>query len=143
MTRLPNAPAHLVLDETLEPALKVTDSIRARNGQKTRVVGFLALFPRSPLISRDTYAINVDQNGVQTSYSLVNFDDPELFAKLQRALEQAWKSDSSHITRGRNTFLNGRVSVAIEGKINMVSPSQANPQIIVDDFSALKINLLE
>jgi hypothetical protein len=137
------SPVHLVLNESMNPPIKVTDSIRARNGQKTRVVGYLALFPRSPLISRDTYAINVDQNGIQTSYTLVNFDNPEIFEKLQRALEQAWKSDTSKISRGRNYFLNGRVSVAIEGKLNMVSPSQANPQIIVDDFKALKIESVE
>jgi hypothetical protein len=136
----PGSPVHLVLNESLNPPIKITDSIRAQNGKQTRVVGYLALFPRSPLISRDTYAINVDQNGIQTSYTLVNFDNPEIFEKLQRALEQAWKSDTSKISRGRNYFLNGRVSVAIKGKLNMVSPSQANPQIIVDDFNALKID---
>lgn len=138
---LPDGITHLELDAgslggsdtQADERLIITDSLRARHNQAVQVTGTLALFPASSLISRDTFAVSVtDSEGFETTFTVVNLEDGDVFEKLQRTLASAWNKHQQGRIRGRNHFLNPSIRVSVAGTLNVVSPSQANPQIVVE-----------
>lgn len=139
---MPGGITHLVL---AGPALAITASLRADHGKATTVEGNLAVFPKSPLISRDTYAISrVDGDGFETTFTLVNLDDRAVFEAAQKKLADAWLTaeNSGAITRGRNHFLNPTVRISVTGTLNVVSAAQANPQVIVSSPEDINVTVV-
>ncbi len=132
----PGGVTHLELDANA-CELQVIESLRQQNGHRVAVTGSLTLFPRSPLITRDTYAVSVAKDGFQTAYTVVNFDNREIFEAAQGLLAQAWQNATQGIERGRNHFVNPSVRVQVTGTLNMVSQDQANPQIVLEDIGGI------
>jgi hypothetical protein len=137
---MPGGLSHLELDRSASNPFQVTSSIRAQNGSEVTLTGTLAMFPKSPLITLDTFALSRQEGGFETTYTLVNLVDPEIFAAIRAKLAAAWDAPSSSITRGRNHFLNSSVKVTARGTLNMVSPSQANPQILIESIDDVVID---
>lgn len=130
--------SHLLLDETLSPAIEVIESLRTAHGTETSVTGHLVLFPKSPLITRDIFGIGTTSDGQTINYTVVNFSNMEVFEAVQKKLQDLWKAHESDVVRGRNYFLIPDLQVTARGRLNVQSPSQANPQIIVEDVASVE-----
>ncbi|MBP0017360.1 MAG: hypothetical protein J7647_07360 [Cyanobacteria bacterium SBLK] len=138
--RHPDRPTHLQLDEAIEKPLIVLDAIAGWHQQPQTLSGHLVQFPQSPQIRFDVYAIDVETDGIHRTFTLVNFEDLDTFQAIRDKLDRIWKENQATITRDRNALINPEVTITATGLINVVSPKQANPQILlktVDDFSVL------
>ncbi|MGZ3741207.1 MAG: hypothetical protein ACXVB9_17640 [Bdellovibrionota bacterium] len=132
----PDSPAHLNLDEKAANPLVVKDSVVALHGKPAALDGELVLFPKSPEIIFNVFALlqHLD-NGLTRQYTLVNFDDPALFKKIREKLQAEWDKFPAYVN-GRNKLVNTKVRVRAKGTFNEIDPGQANPQILlksVDD----------
>jgi len=128
----PGAPTHLNLDKRSADPLRVLERIAVIDGQPLTLEGHLVLFPISPQITRQVYALRVtDARGLSLNYTLVNFDDDEgvAFGEIQAKADGFWKADAAAPTNGRNCFFKTGVKVKAIGTGTVISPNQANPQI--------------
>ncbi len=136
----PNRPSHLELDTTVDKAVEVLAPIAALHNTEATLTGTLVKFPKSPDIVFDVFALlQKDEDQVQMTYTLVNFDDPEVFQAIRKKLADAWDAHKESVTNGRNKLHNPRLKVKAHGKLNVVSPSQANPQILLSTPDDLTI----
>ncbi|HEX4383368.1 MAG TPA: hypothetical protein VH083_10475 [Myxococcales bacterium] len=137
--RRPKEPVHLNLDET-QP-VEVLESIKALNGQKTTIEGALVLFPKSPEIVFNVFAVRQSlQGGLDRQFTLVNFEDPEIFKAVREKLQKAWDDEgSTAYVNGRNKLVSTKIRIRATGTLNDVDPSQANPQILLDSADAVQI----
>lgn len=136
----PKNPTHLVLDEHGDQPLKVLESIRAKHGKPAVVEGALVLFPKSPEIQFNVFAVQEElPAGLKRQYTLVNFDNPELFKKIRAALQKAWDNAPRQYVNGRNKLISTRIRVKATGTFNEVDPNQANPQILLPSEDSLQI----
>lgn len=136
--RHPDRPTHLQLDEAIDKPLIVLDAIAQWHQQPKTLSGHLVQFPQSPQIKFDVYAIDVETDGIHRTFTLVNFENPDTFQAIRDKLAGIWEAHQATITRDRNALINPEVTITATGLINVVSPKQANPQILletVDDFS--------
>ncbi len=134
----PQQPMHLQLDSEVEQPVEVLDAIASLHEQPRTFSGKLVKFPQSPQLNFDVYAIQVETQGVNRTFTLVNFENPEEFKTIRDKLAKIWDSHSETISTGRNMLINPEVIVEATGKINVVSTEQANPQILLqtsEDFS--------
>jgi len=134
----PKEPVHLNLDESFgEKALQVMESIKAQHGKNISIEGRLVLFPKSPEIKFNVFAVEQNlSSGLRRQYTLVNFEDPELFQKIRQTLQTAWDQNPQFVN-GRNKLISTKVRVQVTGVINEIDPSQANPQILIPHLDAL------
>lgn len=133
----PDSPAHLNLDDGAANPLVVKESVRALHGKPAALDGELVLFPKSPEIMFNVFALlqHLD-NGLTRQYTLVNFDDPVTFQKIRAKLQAEWDKFPAAYVNGRNKLVSTKVRVRAKGIFNEVDPGQANPQILlkgVDD----------
>lgn len=129
----PKAPTHWELDRNAEDPLEILDAIVAGHGAPIEKVGALVLFPQSPQIAFDVYALqSMDAHGIAREYTLVNFDDPAMFSAIREKLAKAWREHAGTATHGRNKEVNPTLCVRATGIKNVVAPNQANPQILLD-----------
>jgi hypothetical protein len=138
----PESPKHLVAKpKTKETsALVVLDSIRLFHEKQVSVSGSLVKFPKSPQISTDTYAVLfTDPEGSAVQWTVVNFENPDLFKQVREKLAQLWNSDPTGIINGRNKLINTKVRITVTGTGNIVDPGQANPQILVTTLDQIQI----
>ncbi len=136
----PSQPTHLNLDETSATPVKVLDSIMAKNGQEATIEGELVLFPKSPEISFNVFAVKENlPAGLNRQYTLVNMDDPDVFQKIRDTLQAAWDKYPSDSVNGRNKLVSTRLRVKATGTINEVDPNQANPQILLKSVDSMQI----
>ena len=136
----PNQPVHLNLDDAATEPVKVLDSIQAKNGKPAVMEGTLILFPKSPEIMFNVFAVQESLSaGLTRQYTLVNFDSPDDFAKIRAALQAAWDKYPGQYENGRNKLLSKRVRVKATGVFNEVDPSQANPQILLKSVDSIQI----
>ena len=136
----PNRPTHLVINETAPNPLTVVDSVSALNGKEGTIEGALILFPQSPEIKFNVFAVKQDlQGGLSRQFTLVNFDDPTLFANIRAALQAAWDKYPGDYVNGRNKLVSRKVRVRATGTFNEVSQSQANPQILLKTMQSIEI----
>ncbi|MBW3625324.1 MAG: hypothetical protein KY468_18160, partial [Armatimonadetes bacterium] len=111
-----------------------------QHGKKRTLVGALVMFPQSPQLRFDVYALQTtDPDGTRLDYTLVNFTDPERFARIRQKLENAWKAHAGTAQSGRNKLIQPRLRVRATGVINIQSPQQANPQILLDGPESIEI----
>jgi hypothetical protein len=130
-----SGPIHLVSTN-----IHVLDSILAKHGKPLTVEGQLILYPKSPQISIDVYAVQeVGLTGVALDYTLVNFESPEIFQKIRDKLKVAWDNQAQAVVRARNKLSNPRVRIKAVGIGNVVDPNQANPQILLDGPDSIEI----
>lgn len=138
----PQSPKHLMTKSETEDisAVTVLNSIHDFHEKQVRVSGALVKFPKSPQISTDTYAIlSEDKEGSTIQWTVVNFENPDLFKKIREKMASFWESDLSGVINGRNKLINTKVKVTVTGTGNVVDPGQANPQILVNSLDQIQI----
>jgi hypothetical protein len=137
----PDRPLHLAVNEGATEPLKVLDSIQAKNGKPAVVDGRLILFPQSPEIKFNVFAVEEElSDGLKRQYTLVNFDNPDTFQKLRDMLQKAWDKYPGEYVNGRNKLVSKRLRVKATGTFNEVDPSQANPQILLNSLDSIEIH---
>lgn len=138
--RRPNSPVHLELADVEHP-VEVVDSITALHGQPADVEGALVMFPRSPQVRFDVFAVLQElPGGTQRQYTLVNFEDQERFAAIREKLAAVWSAagrDSA--VSGRNKLVSTKVRVRAKGTFNQIDANQANAQIVLAGPEAIEI----
>lgn len=127
----PSRPTHLRLNVEAEKPVEVLDAIANWHQQEKSLAGKLVKFPKSPQIAFDVYAIEVETRGLKRYFTLVNFTDEKEFQKLRDKLDEIWENNLETATFGRNMLLNPQTIVEVRGIVNVISPEQANPQILV------------
>ncbi len=128
----PPKPTHLQLDTTVEKPLEVIDAIAQWHNQEQTLTGNLVKFPQSPQLKFDVYAIEVDFNRIKRYFTLVNFENIDEFQNIRDKLAKIWDANAATAISGRNMLINPEVNIQARGLINIVSPEQANPQILLD-----------
>ena len=136
----PERPVHLQLADVEQP-IEVVDSVMALHGKPASVEGPLVLFPKSPQVRFNVFAVLEDlPGGAQRQFTLVHFDDDETFAAIRSKAQAAWDAAGADgAVSGRNKLISTRVRVRVTGTYNEVDPNQANAQIILESAEALEI----
>ena len=135
----PQQPTHLKLDLEAEQPLEVIDAIADWRQQRKTLAGKLVKFPQSPQLNFDVYAIEVETQGVNRTFTLVNFNDFDEFQRIREKLAALWDSRMETATSGRNMLINPDLIIEASGLINVVSPEQANPQILLDNVEDIRL----
>lgn len=134
----PGRPVHLALDPDTSDGkkpLQVTESIAKLHDKHIEMEGQLVLFPKSPTINRDVWAVQQKgPDGASRFFTLVNFkaEADGSFRELERIdekLRKAWNEKKDSVQEGRNNFINTGVRVKASGIAKVESQSQANVQI--------------
>ena len=138
--REPACPVHLQLHDLARP-VEVVESVMALHGRPASVEGALILFPKSPQVIFNVFAVLQELPGqLRRQYTLVNFDNPETFQQIREKLQNAWDAgDASAAVSGRNKLMSTAVRVRATGKFNQIDPNQANAQIVLDGPDAVEI----
>ncbi len=138
----PSRPAHLVLAERPD-AVEMLDAILAQHGKPVELQGPLVLYPDSPALLFDIFALHdVDAQGLTRDYTLVNFTDIELFKSMRQRLADTWAAHADESVNRRNKRVSTRIIVRARGTMNMQDPNQANPQILIASPEDLEIEVL-
>lgn len=133
----PKRPTHLVLKSESD-AVVVLDSIARQNGQPIFHCGELVMFPKSPQVKFNVFAIKKDiGDDLFRTYTLINFEDVDLFLALRQKAQEAWDTKPETIIRGRNYYVNPGLIACASGTVNMIDPTQANPQIVIERLEDL------
>ncbi|MDJ0600984.1 MAG: hypothetical protein QNJ37_19330 [Crocosphaera sp.] len=135
----PRKPTHLNLNLNAENPIKMVDKLVAKHGKEETLTGTLVKFPQNPQIKFDVYAIEVMTQGLSRYYTLVNFEDAKKFENIREKLAEIWDNQSDTIESGRNFLINPNIIIEAQGKINMISPQQANPQILLENADKIQV----
>jgi hypothetical protein len=134
----PERPVHLQLRD-VEHAVEVVESVMALHGQPADVEGPLVLFPQSPQVRFNVFAVLQKlPGGMQRQYTLANFEKQETFDQIREKLQKAWDSAPDSVS-GRNKLISTKVRVRARGKFNEVDPNQANVQIVLEGPQSVEI----
>ncbi|HEY9770289.1 MAG TPA: hypothetical protein V6C71_17655 [Coleofasciculaceae cyanobacterium] len=128
----PQRPLHLQLDTTVGQPIEVIDAIAAWNGQPKTLSGNLVKFPQSPQLKFDVYAMEVDTKGIKRYFTLINFENMAEFDNIRQKLANIWDKNAATAISGRNMLINPEVTIEATGLGSIVSPEQANPQILLE-----------
>ncbi len=134
----PQQPLHLKLDTTVEQPLKVIDAIAEWNNQPKTLTGKLVKFPQSPQLKFDVYGMEVDSQGIKRYFTLINFEDVNEFPRIRQKLTKIWNDNAATAVSGRNMLINPQVMIEVSGMGSVVSPEQANPQILLESAERVK-----
>lgn len=134
----PQRPLHLQLDTTLEKPLTVIDAIADWHNQPQTLTGNLVKFSQSPQLKFDVYALEVTTEGIKRYFTLINFDDVAKFEQIRQKLAKIWNDNTDTAIAGRNMLVNPAVTIQATGLGNIISPEQANPQILLDNAEQVK-----
>ena len=132
LKKIPKSPTHLKLNSQVEKPVEVIDAIADWNGKENTLTGSLVKFPQSPQLNFDVYAIEVETQGVKRYFTLVNFENMDEFQNIRNKLARIWDENSATAKLGRNMLINPEITIEAHGQTNIVSPEQANPQILLD-----------
>jgi hypothetical protein len=129
----PGHPTHLIPDPESAQPLVVLERIADLHEKPASVEGNLVLFQQSPEIKFNVFALQqTDADGLIRDFTLLNFEDPELFAKIREKLQKIWDDGSPEgVVSGRNKLVNTRIRVRATGTFNEIDPNQANAQILL------------
>lgn len=129
----PVHPDHLEPDSRVAEPIEVITSLVATHDRPADITGTIVKFPRSPQVLFDVYAIQtVDADGFTLDYTLINFDDTAAFEQIRAKMAEAFQSRAAEAINGRNKLIIPGLRVRAVGRFNVVSPSQANPQILLN-----------
>lgn len=134
----PQQPSHLKLDTEADRPLEVQDAIASWNNKPQTLSGSLVKFPQSPQLKFDVYAMEVDTQGIKRYFTLINFEDMDKFTSIRQKLSQIWDENLDTAVSGRNMLINPQVTIEARGIANIISPEQANPQILLDSVDQVK-----
>lgn len=132
--RIPAHPPHAYLTQPLT----VVDAIASWHNQPKTLTGKLVKFPQSPQIQFDVYGLAVETLGQQRIFTLVNFENPEVFGAIRQRLAMLWDENEGGAIAGRNYLINPSLTLTATGTINVTSPEQANPQILLTNPEAIQ-----
>lgn len=136
----PGRPTHLNLDESAAQPVQVIEAVRTRHGRPASIEGELVLFPKSPEILFNVFAVReLLVAGLNRQYTLVNFTDPVLFRAIREKLQAAWDRHPGAYVNGRNKLVSTRIRVRASGVFNEQDPGQANPQVLLDSIESVEI----
>jgi hypothetical protein len=138
----PKGPTHLVLNtqpgenkkplEVVDYVVKRGDPNAERHQRPIVQEGALVLFPKSPQINRDIWAIEEKgPDGSSRYFTLVNFEVEGEQAKIDHQLRKWWDSSPKTIADGRNKLINRGVTIRASGTLNVEMPNQANAQLFL------------
>jgi hypothetical protein len=139
---IPAQPVHLQLNEEVQDSVKVLQSIISlHQTDASGIQGRLILFPKSPEISLNVFAVEAQMPAnLLRQYTLVNFDDPAVFNAILKKCQQAWDQHPGDYTNGRNKLISKHLQVRIKkGIYNEVDPNQANAQILIKSADDLEV----
>jgi hypothetical protein len=131
----PNHPPHLRLDPAVAEPVEMIDAIAAEHGQPATLTGSLVKFPQSPQLKFDVYGLDVATNDIHRIFTLINFSDMDTFTALRERLAQLWDAQADTAQRDRNSLINPNITLTATGTINVISPDQANPQLLIDTLN--------
>jgi hypothetical protein len=135
----PDQPTHLRILEDVPGAVTVVESIRAKHGTPGSVTGKLVMFPKSPEIIFNVFAVLEElPEGLTRQYTLVNFENSDAFKQIREKLQAAWDRHPDFVN-GRNKLVNTQVRVKATGTFNDIVANQANPQILLKTADDLEI----
>lgn len=139
----PRRPIHLELDPRPAIPIFITDSVLEGHGEQVTLKGTLAMFTKSPQILFNIFALKVKypENNVDRNFTIVNFSDFDFFMKVLSHLQTIWDNNQETMIPMRNHFSNPQIKLKVSGIKNVVSPGQANAQIIIQSLD--DIHLLE
>ncbi len=142
----PDAPIHLSLERQRnlgnDKPIELIESLVLNHDKQISKTGFLVKFPKSPQINFNIYALlQEDMEGTNIQYTLVNFENPELFKTIREKLEDAWNNHAKNVQNERNKLVARNIVVTASGPMNMVDQGQANPQILIQKIDDLKIEI--
>ncbi len=138
----PSSPVHLKLLKDAD-AVKVLDSIVTLHEQPQDRCGELVMFPQSPQVIFNVFALKSDiGDGYFRTFTLINFNDADLFKALREKMQIVWDANTSTMIRGRNYFINPKVKICAKGTGNMQVATQANPQILIDDLDDVTLEVI-
>jgi hypothetical protein len=137
----PKRPTHLELNVDDPEPLVVLNKLVEQHGQRRTIEGSLVRFAKSPQVKFDIYAIETtDQLGNRVNYTLINFENSELFASIREKAGRVWDRYKATAVDGRNKMVNRKIHVSATGLINVVATDQANPQVVLDSVDNLKFS---
>jgi len=136
----PNEPTHLGINEKETNPVQVIESVTAMHGKPVSFEGALVMFPKSPEIMFNVFAVE-DQShpGLKRQFTLVNVDDPKVFAAIRAALQAAWDRHPGQYVNGRSKLVSQKIRVRAQGTFNEVQANQANAQILLKSADAIQI----
>ncbi|EDM77880.1 hypothetical protein PPSIR1_01597 [Plesiocystis pacifica SIR-1] len=136
----PGKPAHWLLDTEAAQPLELLERVAEHHGEPTTLRGRLVLFPKSPQIIFDIYALQVeDADGIRRNYTLVNFEDMDAFEAIRGRLGEIWAASPEAAVNGRNKLVKPGLELEVQGILNVVSPAQANPQLLLDSPDSIRV----
>lgn len=134
----PQQPSHLQLDTTLAQPITVIDAIANWHNQPKTLSGSLVKFPQSPQLKFDVFAMEVETKGIKRYFTLINFEDMNEFTAIRQKLAKIWDENADTAQSGRNKLINLEVKIQAKGITNIISPEQANPQILLDSVDNIE-----
>lgn len=135
----PKEPTHLRLRAEVAKPLELIESALSKHGLPADLTGPLVLFPKSPQVNQNVFALHEEvQGGATRQYTLANFESPEAFKAIRLKCEAAWATDPSNYANGRNKLLHRKIKVRARGTFNVVNPNQANVQILLKSADDLE-----
>ena len=134
----PQRPLHLQLDTTVEQPIETIDAISTLHDRPQTLTGSLVKFPQSPQLKFDVYAIEVDTKGIKRYFTLINFEDMTKFEGIRQKLAKIWNENEDTAISGRNMLINPSVTIEATGLGNVISPEQANPQILLESAEQVR-----
>ena len=134
----PQRPLHLQLNTTVAQPIEMIDAIATWHDRPQTLVGSLVKFPQSPQLKFDVYAIEVDTQGIKRYFTLINFEDMNKFEGIRQKLAKIWDENANTARAGRNMLINPNVTIEATGFGNIVSPEQANPQILLESAEQIR-----
>lgn len=139
----PDRPTHLRLDEAHREPLRVINRITDKHGKRADMRGALVLFPKSPQIVSNVFALLEElPDGLTRQYTLVNLESEPRFAAIRAKLQAAWDRHAApgDYVNGRNKLVSLKVRVRARGRFNQTDTGQANPQILLDSADAISFD---
>jgi hypothetical protein len=128
----PGNPVHLEINKEAHRPVKLIESIKDINGKPAKVEGVLVLFPKSPEIRLNVFAVLLEtKDNFNRQFTIVNFENPEIFRSAREKLQNAWDRHPGEYINGRNKLISKKLRVRVKGTYNQVAANQANPQILI------------
>ncbi|WP_153067118.1 hypothetical protein [Steroidobacter cummioxidans] len=136
----PDKPVHLRLREDASQPVEVVDSAMALHLKPAAVEGQLVLFPKSPQVAFNVFAVLQElPGGLRRQYTLANFESEQRFEEIRKKLQLAWDERGNVAVSGRNKLISTNVRVRATGKFNAIDPNQANVQIVLDGADSVEV----
>jgi hypothetical protein len=111
----------------------------ALHGKPADLEGALVLFPQSPQVRFNVFAVLQElPGGLKRQFTLADFTSPAVFADIRAKLQAAWDAAPAAVS-GRNKLVSQSVRVRVKGTFNEVDTSQANVQILLDGPEAIDV----